>query len=93
MENLHTDYAETLRQWTQRFEEHLDEAGALEGAERTRAWRLYLRASRNAFETARTGMCQLLCSAPLTEGAASPMPTGRRHEPVRRRVPPVRIPA
>ena len=92
IENLHTDYAETLRHWTVRFEEHVAEAEALAGTERTRVWRLYLRAARNAFETAQNAVCQLLCSAPLTEGAA-PAPTGERHAAARRRVPPVRVPA
>jgi cyclopropane-fatty-acyl-phospholipid synthase len=92
VENLHTDYAETLRHWTVRFEEHLSEAEALAGTERTRVWRLYLRAARNAFETAQNAVYQLLCSAPLTEGPA-PAPTGTRHEAARRRVPPERVPA
>ena len=92
VENLHTDYAETLRHWTVRFEEHLAEAEALAGTERTRVWRLYLRAARNAFETAQNAVYQLLCSAPLTEGPA-PAPTGERDEAARRRVPPVRVPA
>jgi len=92
VENLHTDYAETLRHWTVRLDEHIAEAEELGGTERTRVWRLYLRAARNAFETAQNAVVQLLCSAPLTEGAAS-APTGERHEAARRRVPPVRVPA
>jgi cyclopropane-fatty-acyl-phospholipid synthase len=91
VENLHTDYAETLRHWTARFEEHLDEAERLAGPERTRVWRLYLRAARNGFEVANNAVYQLLCSRPLTEGP-SVSPTGARHEPARRRVPPVRVP-
>jgi hypothetical protein len=70
----------------------VEEAQALAGTERVRVWRLYLRAARNAFETAQNAVCQLLCSAPLTEGP-SPKPTGRRREAARRRVPPVRVPA
>jgi len=92
VENLHTDYAETLRHWTERFDEHLPEAQALAGTERMRVWRLYLRAARNAFETAQNAVCQILCSAPLSEGPST-QPTGRRHEPARRRVPPERVPA
>jgi cyclopropane-fatty-acyl-phospholipid synthase len=92
VENLHTDYAETLRHWTVGFEDHLDQAEELAGPERVRVWRLYLRAARNAFETAQNAVVQLLCSAPLTEGPA-PSPTGERHAPARRRVPPVRVPA
>lgn len=92
VENLHTDYAETLRHWTARFEERLDEAERLAGAERTRVWRLYLRAARNSFEIATNAVYQLLCSRPLTEGPSA-SPTGHRHAPARRRVPPARVPA
>jgi cyclopropane-fatty-acyl-phospholipid synthase len=91
VEDLHTDYAETLRHWTSRFDERVDEAERLAGSERVRVWRLYLRAARNAFETANNAVYQLLCSRPLTEGAR-PNPTGRRHPPARHRVPPVRVP-
>src|SRR5205814_4421640 len=34
VENLHTDYAETLRHWTTRFEKRLEEAERLAGTER-----------------------------------------------------------
>ena len=76
VEDLHTDYAETLRHWTTRFEERLEEAERLAGAERTRVWRLYLRAARNSFEVAYNAVYQLLCSRPLTEGP-SVAPTGQ----------------
>ena len=92
IENLHTDYAETLRHWTTRFELRLDEAEQLAGTERVRVWRLYLRAARNSFETGRNAVYQLLCSRPLTEGSSA-APTGARHAPARRRVPPERVPA
>jgi cyclopropane-fatty-acyl-phospholipid synthase len=91
VEDLHTDYAETLRHWTTRLEKNLAAAERLAGTERLRVWRLYLRAARNSFETGRNAVYQLLCSRPLTEGP-SPLPTGRRHEPARRRVPPARVP-
>jgi cyclopropane-fatty-acyl-phospholipid synthase len=86
VENLHTDYAETLRHWAVRLDQRLDEAERLAGTERLRVWRLYLRAARNSFEVAYNAVYQLLCSRPLTEGA-SPAPVGHRHEPARRRVP------
>jgi cyclopropane-fatty-acyl-phospholipid synthase len=92
VENLHTDYAETLRHWTSRLDRDLDEAERLAGRERLRVWRLYLRAARNSFETGGNAVYQLLCSRPLTEGA-SPEPTSARREPARRRVPPERVPA
>src|SRR5439155_20056551 len=92
VENLHTDYAETLRHWTARFEKSLEEAEGLAGTERVRVWRLYLRAARNSFETGRNAVYQLLGSHPLTEGPSA-FPTGERHEPARRRVAPQRVPA
>jgi cyclopropane-fatty-acyl-phospholipid synthase len=86
VESLHTDYAETLRHWATRLDEHRTEAARLAGAERLRVWRLYLRAARNGFETGQTAVYQMLCSAPLRE-PASLQPTGERHGPARRRVP------
>jgi cyclopropane-fatty-acyl-phospholipid synthase len=86
VENLHTDYAETLRHWTRRLDENLDEAERLAGPERVRVWRLYLRAARNGFETGQTAVYQMLCSRPLTEPPASEPPGARRGE-ARRRVP------
>jgi cyclopropane-fatty-acyl-phospholipid synthase len=86
VENLHTDYAETLRHWTERFERKLEEAERLAGSERVRVWRLYLRAARNGFETGNTAVYQMLCSRPLTEPPAA-VPTGARHPEARRRVP------
>jgi cyclopropane-fatty-acyl-phospholipid synthase len=69
-ETLHTegfreDYAETLRHWARRFDEHLDEATRLGGPERTRVWRLYLRAARNGFESGRISVYQVLCRRPV----------------------------
>jgi cyclopropane-fatty-acyl-phospholipid synthase len=86
VENLHTDYAETLRHWTQRLEQNLDQAERLAGSERLRVWRLYLRAARNGFEVGNIAVYQMLCSRPLTEPPAA-MPTGARHPEARRRVP------
>jgi cyclopropane-fatty-acyl-phospholipid synthase len=86
VESLHTDYAETLRHWTQRLEARLDEAERLAGPERVRVWRLYLRAARNAFETGQNAVYQLLCARPLTEPPRA-APTGARYRAPRRRVP------
>jgi cyclopropane-fatty-acyl-phospholipid synthase len=66
IENLHLDYAETLRHWASRLDENLDEAERLVGPERLRVWRLYLRAARNSFETGQNAVYQMLCTAPLT---------------------------
>jgi cyclopropane-fatty-acyl-phospholipid synthase len=92
VEDLHTDYAETLRHWTTRLDSNLERAEALAGSERLRVWRLYLRAARNSFETAHNAVYQILCSRPLVEGSR-PTPTGERHPATRRRVPRERVPA
>ena len=62
VEGFRDDYAETLRHWARRLDEHHDEALALAGAERLRVWRLYLRAARNGFETGFTSIYQVLAS-------------------------------
>jgi cyclopropane-fatty-acyl-phospholipid synthase len=49
VEGFARDYAETLRHWYTRLDEHLDEATRLAGPERVRVWRLYLRAARWGF--------------------------------------------
>ena len=59
VEDFRDDYAETLRHWTRRLDEHLDEARRLAGPERLRVWRLYLRAARNGFETGFTSIFQV----------------------------------
>jgi len=86
VEDLHMDYAETLRHWTARFDDRLADAERLGGRERARVWRLYLRAARNAFETGQNAVYQVLCARPLAEAARS-RPTGRTHDAARRRVP------
>jgi cyclopropane-fatty-acyl-phospholipid synthase len=49
VEKFQEDYAITLRQWAERLDARLPEAEALAGPERTRVWRLYLRAAGNGF--------------------------------------------
>jgi cyclopropane-fatty-acyl-phospholipid synthase len=58
VEGFAADYAETLRHWAARLDEHRDEAIALVGPERVRVWRLYLRAARSGFETGFTSVYQ-----------------------------------
>jgi cyclopropane-fatty-acyl-phospholipid synthase len=86
VENLHRDYAETLRHWALRLDEKLEQAERLAGTERLRVWRLYLRAARNGFETGQTACYQMLCSHPVTE-PSSGAPIGLSHGAARRRVP------
>ena len=62
VEEFGADYAETLRHWTRRLDENLDEAICLAGPERVRVWRLYLRSARNGFESGFTSIYQARCS-------------------------------
>jgi cyclopropane-fatty-acyl-phospholipid synthase len=61
VEEFGSDYAETLRQWIARLDEHRERAEELAGPERLRVWRLYLRAARNGFEIDFTSVYQVLC--------------------------------
>jgi len=64
VEGFVEDYATTLRHWTQRLDEHLPEAEALAGEQRTRVWRLYLRAARQGFEDGYTAVYQVRARKP-----------------------------
>jgi cyclopropane-fatty-acyl-phospholipid synthase len=64
VEDFRLDYAETLRHWARRLDEHLTEAERIAGPERLRVWRLYLRAARQGFETGFTSVFQVRCSKP-----------------------------
>ena len=67
VESLREDYAETLRHWTARLEDNLDEALRLAGPERLRVWRLYLRAAGNSFTRGLTSVFQVLCEREAPE--------------------------
>ncbi len=64
VEGFREDYATTLREWSRRLDEHLPEAERLAGAERTRIWRLYLRAARHGFDAALTAVYQVRAHRP-----------------------------
>jgi cyclopropane-fatty-acyl-phospholipid synthase len=64
IEGFREDYAVTLRHWAQRLDEHLERARELAGAERTRVWRLYLRAARHGFDEALTAVYQVRTRKP-----------------------------
>ena len=51
VEDFPEDYARTLLEWQRRFESNLDRARELGGDERVRVWRIYLRVSRQGFES------------------------------------------
>ena len=59
VEGFREDYARTLRDWTARLDEHLERAEMLAGVQRTRIWRLYLRAARHGFDTSITAVYQV----------------------------------
>jgi cyclopropane-fatty-acyl-phospholipid synthase len=65
VEGFREDYAVTLRHWTQRLDEHLEQAEALAGTERLRVWRLYLRSARYGFEDGLTAVYQVRARRPL----------------------------
>jgi len=64
VEGFREDYAETLRHWARRLDEHAVEAERIAGPDRMRVWRLYLRAARQGFETGFTSVYQVRCSRP-----------------------------
>ncbi len=64
VEGLAADYAETLRHWAMRFDQRLDDAVRIGGAERVRVWRVYLRAARRGFESGFTSVYQVRCTRP-----------------------------
>jgi len=64
IEGFREDYAETLRHWIERLDQHLPRAEQLAGGERLRVWRLYLRAARNGFLTRHISVYQVKCLLP-----------------------------
>jgi len=64
VEGFREDYSITLLHWAQRLDEHLEQAERLAGPERTRVWRLYLRAARHGFDTALTAVYQIRARRP-----------------------------
>jgi cyclopropane-fatty-acyl-phospholipid synthase len=64
VEGFREDYAITLRHWSTRLDEHLERAEQVAGAERTRIWRLYLRAARHGFDTFHTAVYQVCARRP-----------------------------
>ena len=66
VEGFQQDYADTLRHWHDRLDEHLEQAERLAGAERLRVWRLYLRAARHGFDVGYTKVYQALARRPAS---------------------------
>ncbi len=66
VESFQSDYAQTLRHWHDRLDTRLEDAVRLAGPERTRVWRLYLRAARHGFDVGYTAVFQVLARRPVT---------------------------
>jgi cyclopropane-fatty-acyl-phospholipid synthase len=64
IEGFREDYAVTLRHWAGRLDEHLEQAEALAGVERTRVWRLYLRSAGRGFEAGDLAVYQVRARRP-----------------------------
>jgi cyclopropane-fatty-acyl-phospholipid synthase len=64
VEGFAPDYARTLTEWLKRFESNLDAAKRLGGEERVRVWRIYLRVSRQGFQSGFIGIYQVRASLP-----------------------------
>ncbi len=69
VEGFAEDYAITLSHWASRLDEHLEAATALAGAQRTRVWRLYLRAARQGFQDGYTAVYQVRARKPTVSQA------------------------
>jgi len=65
VEDFPQDYARTLLEWQKRFESNIDRARQLAGDERVRVWRIYLRVSRQGFESGFISVYQVKAIKPL----------------------------
>ncbi len=77
VESLREHYADTLAHWLSRLERRFDEAVAIVGQARARAWRLYLAISAVGFRLGRTGVYQLLLTKRLADGRVMDVPRQR----------------
>src|SRR5262249_40569499 len=77
LESLREHYALTLAHWLLRLERGFDEAVALVGKNRARAWRLYLASSAVAFRLGRISVFQLLLAKPARDGRVRELPMNR----------------
>jgi cyclopropane-fatty-acyl-phospholipid synthase len=74
VESLRDHYPHTLRRWLSNLETHRTEALALVGAQRERAWRLYMTASAQAFDEGEITVYQVVAAR---GGAPHPLPLDR----------------
>ena len=71
VEDFPDDYARTLLEWQRRFESNIDRARELGGDERVRVWRIYLRVSRQGFESGFMSVYQVRAVKPALDSPAS----------------------
>lgn len=64
VEDFPNDYARTLLEWQNRFEANIERARQLGGDERVRVWRIYLRVSRQGFESGFMSVYQVRAEKP-----------------------------
>ncbi|HWE11515.1 MAG TPA: cyclopropane-fatty-acyl-phospholipid synthase family protein [Solirubrobacteraceae bacterium] len=74
VESLREHYPLTLRSWVSNLQSHRDEAIRIAGPERERAWKLYMIASAQAFETGEITVYQVLSAR---GGASHRLPLDR----------------
>jgi cyclopropane-fatty-acyl-phospholipid synthase len=77
LESLREHYDRTLVLWLSRLEARWDEAVALVGARRARAYRLYLAGSAVSFRLGRVSVFQLLLARPAPGGRIEGLPRRR----------------
>ncbi|HYQ39799.1 MAG TPA: C17 cyclopropane fatty acid synthase CfaB [Pseudomonas sp.] len=69
VESLRLHYARTLRFWSERLEQHLDEAARLVPERALRIWRLYLAGCAYGFEREWINLHQILAVRPREDGS------------------------
>jgi cyclopropane-fatty-acyl-phospholipid synthase len=77
VESLREHYAETLAAWFQRLDDRFEQAEAIAGRRRARAYRLYLAASAAAFRLGRISVFQVLLAKRDAAGHAVGVPRSR----------------
>jgi cyclopropane-fatty-acyl-phospholipid synthase len=75
VENLRLHYAETLRHWLSRFEQHAEEVAALFDPEFVRMWRFYLASSAASFSGGSLQLYQVL----FNRQRCNDIPRSREH--------------
>jgi cyclopropane-fatty-acyl-phospholipid synthase len=74
VESLREHYVFTLRRWLENLDRHSDEVLSEVGAERERAWRLYMLGAASAFESGEISVYQVLAAR---DGAPHGLPLQR----------------